>query len=59
MMRGMTYFKCPKCGNVFRAPDIEDKATVATMPAPCPCCKTQSRKASAWDLVIFRLSNFR
>ena len=57
MMRGTTYFKCPKCGNVFRAPDIEDNATASTMPMSCPCCKTKSRKASAWDFMIFHLSN--
>ena len=57
MMRGFTIFKCPKCGELFRAPDFEDNATVFTMPMPCPCCGTKSPKASAWDRIIFHLSN--
>ena len=44
MMRGMTYFKCPKCSNVFKGPDIEDRATVRTMLQPCPDCGAPSPK---------------
>lgn len=42
MVRGTTYFKCPKCGKVFKAPDVELAATVYTMPQPCPVCGTKS-----------------
>ena len=54
MIRGTTHFKCPNCGKLFRGPDIEDKATVATMPLPCPCCGTRSPKANALDFVLKR-----
>lgn len=44
MMRGMTYFKCPHCGKVFKGPDMEDRATVHTAPLHCPECGTLSPK---------------
>lgn len=42
MLRGTTLFRCPNCGHVFEAPDIEDNATVRTTPMPCPRCGTKS-----------------
>ncbi len=44
MMRGITKFRCPKCGHIFEAPDIEDNATVFTAPMPCPKCGTMSNQ---------------
>ena len=38
MLRGTTLFRCPNCGHVFKALDIEDNATVYSMPMPCPRC---------------------
>lgn len=57
MIRGTTNFKCPKCGKVFEAPDIEDNATVATMPMPCPCCGTKSRKVGIDSLLSILFNN--
>ena len=38
MVRGKTWFRCSCCGQVFEALDIEDNATVFSMPMPCPKC---------------------
>lgn len=40
MYRGTTRFKCTECGEVFKAPDIEYKATVYSVPQPCPHCES-------------------
>ncbi len=42
MVRGKTWFKCPCCGKVFKAYDIEWNATVMSMPMPCPDCGKES-----------------
>lgn len=42
MLRGTTLFRCPNCGHVFKALDIEDNATVYSMPMPCPRCGAKS-----------------
>lgn len=42
MLRGTTLFRCPNCGHVFKALDIEDNATAYSMPIPCPKCGTKS-----------------
>ena len=42
MLRGTTLFRCPNCGHVFKALDLEDNATVRTMPQPCPRCGAKS-----------------
>ena len=41
--RGKTWFKCPECGTRFKDWDIEDNATVFSMPMPCPKCGTPSQ----------------
>ena len=38
MLRGTTLFRCPNCGHVFKALDIEDNATARSTPMPCPRC---------------------
>ena len=38
MLRGTTLFRCPNCGHVFKAFDIEDSATARSTPRPCPRC---------------------
>lgn len=38
MLRGITIFKCTKCGKRFIAPDIEYMATAYSVPQPCPRC---------------------
>ncbi len=38
MVRGKTWFRCSCCGHVFEALDIEDNATVFSVPMPCPKC---------------------
>lgn len=38
MVRGMTLFRCSKCGKFFMAPDIEYGATVFSVPQPCKRC---------------------
>ncbi len=42
MLRGTTLFRCPNCGHVFKALDIEDNATARSTPMPCPRCGTKS-----------------
>lgn len=42
MLRGTTLFRCPNCGHVFKALDIEDSATVRSTPMPCPRCGAKS-----------------
>lgn len=51
MVRGTTWFKCPCCGKVFLAPDIELCATAHTMPIACPDCGSESPKAGVLDLL--------
>ena len=60
MVRGKTWFRCPCCGTKFEAPDIEDNATVFSMPMPCPKCGTKS--PAIWPGDWFRsliAKNFR
>ena len=38
MLRGITTFKCPECGETFEGPDFEWNATVWTAPLTCPKC---------------------
>lgn len=38
MYRGTRKFRCPNCGEVFTAPDIELNATAASVPQRCPRC---------------------
>lgn len=38
MFRGITTFKCTKCGKKFEAPDFEYAATILSAPQPCPHC---------------------
>lgn len=38
MIRGFKKVRCPRCGYKFRAADIEDEATVESMPVHCPKC---------------------
>ena len=51
MLRGTTLFRCPNCGHVFKALDIEDNAIVYSMPMPCPRCGAKSSPvgiSAAW-----------
>ncbi len=38
MIRGITLFRCTKCGKIFYAPDIELNATIYSVPQPCKRC---------------------
>lgn len=38
MIRGITLFRCTKCGKIFSAPDIELNATIYSVPQPCKRC---------------------
>lgn len=49
MLRGTTLFRCPNCGHVFKALDIEDNATARSTPMPCPRCGTMCNPASLLD----------
>lgn len=42
MIRGIKIFRCPKCGKIFIAPDVEYRATAFSSPMPCPKCGAQS-----------------
>lgn len=48
MLRGTTTFKCDACGHVFEGLDIEDNATVYTMPQPCPKCGAKCLPRGSW-----------
>ena len=39
MVRGYHRVTCPHCGHSFLALNIEDNATVSSMPVTCPKCK--------------------
>ena len=41
MLRGFVNVRCPHCGHSFKAPDIEQNATVFSMPVTCPSCKKE------------------
>lgn len=38
MIRGFKKVRCPHCGHLFMAADIEDNATVKSMDVHCPKC---------------------
>ena len=38
MLRGKKHFACKDCGHKFIGLDIEDNATVNSMPVKCPKC---------------------
>ena len=38
MVRGKTWFRCSCCGHIFKTWDIEDNATVYSVPMTCPKC---------------------
>ena len=43
MLRGAKRVTCPRCGHSFVAFDIEDNATVESMPVHCPRCGAEVR----------------
>ena len=51
MLRGLTKFRCPECGHIFEAPDLEDNATARTMPMPCPRCGAKSDPVGIIDML--------
>lgn len=51
MVRGYIWFRCPKCGNIFKDLDIEDSATIYSVPMPCPKCGTKSQPATLLGLM--------
>ena len=38
MLRGITTFVCKDCEHTFKGMDIEDNATIYSMPMKCPKC---------------------
>lgn len=61
MIRGFKKVRCPHCGHIFLAADIEDNATVAGMPVHCPKCgnvveTTGIRGLLSWLLGLIRKS---
>lgn len=38
MIRGITLFRCIKCGKIFSVSDIELNATTYSVPQPCKRC---------------------
>lgn len=51
MLRGTTLFRCPNCGHVFKAFDIEDNATARSTPMPCPRCGAKSSPVGPLDIL--------
>lgn len=53
MLRGIKTFKCPKCGYLFKAPDIEHGATIESAPMTCPKCSCKDcHPASIIDRIL-------
>ena len=44
MLRGITTFVCKDCGHKFKGLDIEDNATINSMPVKCPKCGSMHTK---------------
>lgn len=44
MLRGITTFVCKDCGHTFKGLDIEDNATIYSMPMKCPKCGSMHTK---------------
>lgn len=38
MYRGIKTFQCARCGERFKAPDVEYMASALSMPQACPRC---------------------
>ena len=55
MLRGFIKVKCPHCGRVFIAPDMEDNAAVHSAPIHCPWCGMVFRPDKALFSVLARL----
>lgn len=51
MLRGKTWFKCDYCGHVFKSWDIEDNATVNSMPMTCPKCGGKGHAINSYSLL--------
>lgn len=41
MLRGFVNARYPHCRHSFKAPDIEQNATVLSMPVTCPSCQKE------------------
>lgn len=60
MFRGITTFKCTKCGKKFKAPDIELAATVYSVPQRCPHCGSIRTRPvnifpfNLWDDAVYK-----
>jgi DNA-directed RNA polymerase subunit RPC12/RpoP len=44
MVRGIKTFVCKDCGHKFIGVDIEDNATINSMPIKCPKCGSMHTK---------------
>lgn len=44
MVRGIITFVCKDCGHKFNGLDIEDNATINSMPVKCPKCGSMHTK---------------
>ena len=47
MLRGTTTFVCKDCEHTFKGMDIEDNATIYSMPMKCPKCGSMHTKVYA------------
>lgn len=60
MFRGITIFKCTKCGKRFIAPDIEYMATAYSVPQPCPRCGSiRTRPAGLFPFTLINNLNYK
>ena len=55
MLRGTATFVCKDCGHKFEAFDIEDNATVESMPMQCPKCGSRNTHVKKGILGFFGL----
>ena len=59
MLRGKIWFRCPHCGHIFKSWDIEDSATTASIPMPCPHCGSKSHPTSLNILDVIHILTSR
>ena len=59
MLRGIYVYKCNQCGHKFIGADIEDRATVHSMPVHCSRCGSTNTEKGLMDTARYFWKLFR